>query len=154
MWRRLLLGSTADVDVGVAEEAEDDVLFTAYICITIGLVIMAGLMSGLTLGLMSLDMVDLEVRRAAAPAGGGTWGGGRATACAAFYIVCHCTLAEVPWREERDRVRVARAGATVRVRCATRASGLGAAAVARPFRRPVHRCSSAAAPRRRRSTRP
>ena len=35
---------------------------------------MAGLMSGLTLGLMSLDMVDLEVRQAAVQ-GGSTAGG-------------------------------------------------------------------------------
>lgn len=32
-----------------------------YLCISAGLVLMAGLMSGLTLGLMSLDQVDLEV---------------------------------------------------------------------------------------------
>lgn len=32
-----------------------------YICISIGLTILAGLMSGLTLGLMSMDHVDLEV---------------------------------------------------------------------------------------------
>ena len=32
-----------------------------YILISIGLVILAGLMSGLTLGLMSMDAVDLEV---------------------------------------------------------------------------------------------
>lgn len=32
-----------------------------YLCISLGLVLMAGLMSGLTLGLMSLDQVDLEV---------------------------------------------------------------------------------------------
>ncbi|KIZ03235.1 hypothetical protein MNEG_4718, partial [Monoraphidium neglectum] len=34
-----------------------------YICISVGLTLMAGLMSGLTLGLMSMDMVDLEVLR-------------------------------------------------------------------------------------------
>ena len=33
----------------------------AYILISIGLVLLAGLMSGLTLGLMSMDAVDLEV---------------------------------------------------------------------------------------------
>lgn len=32
-----------------------------YLSISAGLVLMAGLMSGLTLGLMSLDQVDLEV---------------------------------------------------------------------------------------------
>lgn len=34
-----------------------------YILISIGLVLLAGLMSGLTLGLMSMDAVDLEVSR-------------------------------------------------------------------------------------------
>lgn len=37
-------------------------LWTCFLCITIALVLMAGLMSGLTLGLMSLDKVELEVR--------------------------------------------------------------------------------------------
>lgn len=37
-------------------------LFWTYLGISIGLVTMAGLMSGLTLGLMSLDELDLEVR--------------------------------------------------------------------------------------------
>ena len=32
-----------------------------YALISVGLILLAGLMSGLTLGLMSLDMVDLEV---------------------------------------------------------------------------------------------
>ena len=36
-----------------------------YICISIGLTLLAGLMSGLTLGLMSMDHVDLEVSRTA-----------------------------------------------------------------------------------------
>lgn len=36
-------------------------LFWTYLGISIGLVTMAGLMSGLTLGLMSLDELDLEV---------------------------------------------------------------------------------------------
>lgn len=40
---------------------EDEFLFTLYICISLFLVVMAGLMSGLTLGLMSLDTVELEV---------------------------------------------------------------------------------------------
>lgn len=35
--------------------------FYVYIVIVVGLVLFAGLMSGLTLGLMSLDLVDLEV---------------------------------------------------------------------------------------------
>lgn len=53
---RELIALTSDEDV-----IEDEVLFPLYICIVFGLVIMAGLMSGLTLGLMSLDMVELEV---------------------------------------------------------------------------------------------
>jgi hypothetical protein len=36
-------------------------LFWTYLGVSIGLVSMAGLMSGLTLGLMSLDELDLEV---------------------------------------------------------------------------------------------
>ncbi len=35
-----------------------------YICIVVALVVMAGLMSGLTLGLMSIDVLDMEVRPA------------------------------------------------------------------------------------------
>jgi hypothetical protein len=35
--------------------------FYVYILVIIGLVLFAGLMSGLTLGLMSLGLVDLEV---------------------------------------------------------------------------------------------
>ncbi|KAI8473576.1 MAG: hypothetical protein J3K34DRAFT_518869 [Monoraphidium minutum] len=34
-----------------------------FICVSVGLTLMAGLMSGLTLGLMSMDAVDLEVLR-------------------------------------------------------------------------------------------
>lgn len=41
---------------------EDPFLFAVYLSISLLLVLMAGLMSGLTLGLMSLDMVELEVR--------------------------------------------------------------------------------------------
>jgi hypothetical protein len=40
---------------------EDPFLWTVYMCISAGLVCMAGLMSGLTLGLMSMDTVELEV---------------------------------------------------------------------------------------------
>ena len=36
--------------------------WTMYICIVIALVLLAGLMSGLTLGLMSMDVLDMEVR--------------------------------------------------------------------------------------------
>ena len=32
-----------------------------YICIVVALVLLAGLMSGLTLGLMSMDVLDMEV---------------------------------------------------------------------------------------------
>lgn len=34
-----------------------------YIAIVVGLVLLAGLMSGLTLGLMSMDVLDMEVKR-------------------------------------------------------------------------------------------
>jgi hypothetical protein len=34
-----------------------------FICTAVGLTLLAGLMSGLTLGLMSMDIVDLEVGR-------------------------------------------------------------------------------------------
>ena len=40
----------------------DPFLWTLFFCTSLGLVIMAGLMSGLTLGLMSLDSMELEVR--------------------------------------------------------------------------------------------
>lgn len=36
--------------------------WTMYICIVVALVLLAGLMSGLTLGLMSMDVLDMEVR--------------------------------------------------------------------------------------------
>lgn len=42
------------------EEREE--IFTLYCSIVAVLVLIAGLMSGLTLGLMSLDTLDLEVR--------------------------------------------------------------------------------------------
>ncbi len=41
----------------------DPVLDLIYGCTSAGLVLFAGLMSGLTLGLMSLDVVELEVLR-------------------------------------------------------------------------------------------
>ena len=34
-----------------------------YICIVAALVLLAGLMSGLTLGLMSMDVLDMEVKK-------------------------------------------------------------------------------------------
>ena len=42
-------------------ESERDEVFTLYCTIAAALVVIAGLMSGLTLGLMSLDTLDLEV---------------------------------------------------------------------------------------------
>ncbi|KAG2489018.1 hypothetical protein HYH03_012456 [Edaphochlamys debaryana] len=54
---RMLLGEGGDD----GEEELDDFSFTLYISISLFLVCMAGLMSGLTLGLMSLDTVELEV---------------------------------------------------------------------------------------------
>lgn len=38
-----------------------ETMFWVYLVICVGLVCFAGLMSGLTLGLMSLSLVDLEV---------------------------------------------------------------------------------------------
>ena len=43
------------------EEQLPSLLFWTYLGVSIALVAMAGLMSGLTLGLMSLDELDLEV---------------------------------------------------------------------------------------------
>ena len=40
---------------------ERDEVFTLYCSVVVALVLIAGLMSGLTLGLMSLDTLDLEV---------------------------------------------------------------------------------------------
>ncbi|GFR50492.1 hypothetical protein Agub_g12757 [Astrephomene gubernaculifera] len=56
--QRMLLG---DDDDPSGSAHDNDFLFTLYICISLFLVVMAGLMSGLTLGLMSLDTVELEV---------------------------------------------------------------------------------------------
>ena len=47
--------------LGDGAEEEDPGLKVVYIGVSIGLVLLAGLMSGLTLGLMSMDQVDLEV---------------------------------------------------------------------------------------------
>ncbi|GLI66609.1 hypothetical protein VaNZ11_010530 [Volvox africanus] len=58
---RALLGASDDSDDTSGSAQEDKFLFTLYICISLFLVLMAGLMSGLTLGLMSLDTVELEV---------------------------------------------------------------------------------------------
>ena len=41
--------------------------WTMYICIVVALVLLAGLMSGLTLGLMSMDVLDMEVEAQTSP---------------------------------------------------------------------------------------
>lgn len=46
---------------GLAKEQLPPWMFWTYLGVSIALVAMAGLMSGLTLGLMSLDELDLEV---------------------------------------------------------------------------------------------
>jgi len=48
----------------------------AFIVVSVLLVLVAGLMSGLTLGLMSLDTVELEVLKRSGARGGGVGGGG------------------------------------------------------------------------------
>lgn len=48
---------------GANKEDVSPFLFWVYLGVSIALVTMAGLMSGLTLGLMSLDELDLEVRK-------------------------------------------------------------------------------------------
>lgn len=55
-------------ELAVGEEQEGAFLFWYYVAMVVFLILMAGLMSGLTLGLMSLDSVDLEV-------GGGVFAG-------------------------------------------------------------------------------
>lgn len=47
--------------LGDPAQAEGDEFIIGYICIASALVLLAGLMSGLTLGLLSLDQIDLEV---------------------------------------------------------------------------------------------
>ena len=46
---------------GAVYEDEPDEVFLLYSGIAVGLVLLAGLMSGLTLALLPLDAVDLEV---------------------------------------------------------------------------------------------
>lgn len=58
--RRALLDDPAPFSADGQEELTE-LQFTIYLTVSICLVIMAGLMSGLTLGLMSLDTVELEV---------------------------------------------------------------------------------------------
>ncbi|KAL6770580.1 hypothetical protein ACKKBF_B31815 [Auxenochlorella protothecoides x Auxenochlorella symbiontica] len=50
-------------ELAVGEEQEGAFLFWYYVAMVVFLILMAGLMSGLTLGLMSLDSVDLEILR-------------------------------------------------------------------------------------------
>lgn len=59
-----LCGTVGDTMLSLLEGAHHVTpqLRLVYILISIGLVVLAGLMSGLTLGLMSMDAVDLEVR--------------------------------------------------------------------------------------------
>lgn len=45
----------------MTHEAPGTPTFYIYIVVVVGLVLFAGMMSGLTLGLMSLGLVDLEV---------------------------------------------------------------------------------------------
>lgn len=53
----------------LAEEGPEEALSAEtkllFVCISIGLVIMAGLMSGLTIGLMAMDDMEMEVRHGA-----------------------------------------------------------------------------------------
>jgi hypothetical protein len=57
-----LQAPTADLkDSGQGEDPLPPWQFWTYVGISIALVAMAGLASGLTLGLMSLDEIDLEV---------------------------------------------------------------------------------------------
>jgi hypothetical protein len=56
-----LFGAVAGEDHHHHHPVLTDEEWVIYICIVVGLVLLAGLMSGLTLGLMSLDMLDMEV---------------------------------------------------------------------------------------------
>lgn len=57
-WLQLVNASNSSAN---SEEPLPPWLFWTYLGVSIALVTMAGLMSGLTLGLMSLDELDLEV---------------------------------------------------------------------------------------------
>ncbi|KFM26096.1 Protein MAM3 [Auxenochlorella protothecoides] len=64
--RAILLGlglSQTVEELAVGKEQEGAFLFWYYVAMVVFLILMAGLMSGLTLGLMSLDSVDLEILR-------------------------------------------------------------------------------------------
>lgn len=57
----MFFGEEGDDDDHHVSFQDDPFLFTVYLVTCMALVLMAGLMSGLTLGLMSLDTVELEV---------------------------------------------------------------------------------------------
>ena len=60
MLRILSANTTAASDQNHHPTLTDD-QWTLYICVVVGLVLLAGLMSGLTLGLMSINVLDMEV---------------------------------------------------------------------------------------------
>ncbi len=60
--RPRLLGQMAVASVLALTPDKRDEIFVSYLSISVGLICLAGLMSGLTLGLLSLDTLDLEVR--------------------------------------------------------------------------------------------
>ena len=66
----IVLGSTRQyLGKNVGEEPEpgpddDGANKALYICISAGLTIMAGFMSGLTIGLASIDKLEIEIKKA------------------------------------------------------------------------------------------
>jgi len=62
-WLQPLRNDPSWRDSGANKDNVSPFLFWVYLGVSIALVTMAGLMSGLTLGLMSLDELDLEVRK-------------------------------------------------------------------------------------------
>ena len=59
-------GTLLDALDARAREPLSDFRFWSFVLVSVGLVLVAGLMSGLTLALMSLDKLELEVRSASA----------------------------------------------------------------------------------------
>ena len=59
--RPRLLGQLAFATALALTPDKRDEIFVSYVSISAGLICLAGLMSGLTLGLLSLDTLDLEV---------------------------------------------------------------------------------------------
>ena len=59
--RPRLLGQIAVAAALAMTPEQRGEIFVSYISISVGLICLAGLMSGLTLGLLSLDTLDLEV---------------------------------------------------------------------------------------------